>query len=172
MQLSHREPAVMHAIIAVGSLHQVRSGLIGGHTDGYGYHTRHRFALLQYSKAIALLRQDIENGQTSTTADVVLLVCLLFVGFELLQGNVGVAMSHLNNGLGIITERHAKSLVCYATYKGNGAQNPAADQLIDELVPAFTRLDYVSVNLHTNEPPKLTTALQRLPRCSDNAIQC
>jgi hypothetical protein len=67
----------------------------------------------------------------------------LFVGFELLQGNVLVALEHLQKGIGIIGEHFKQKLEDYASHQGTVALSVAPDHLIDELVPAFSRLDYV-----------------------------
>lgn len=130
----------MHSIIAVGAMHEARSGFEHPLTAGDDPHSKHSFAVQQYCKAIAHLQLNLKSQTNSVDIDVALLVCLLFVGFELLRANVAVAMEHLDSGLNIAMERFGGAVEAYAKQKP--AFRPS--NLIGELVPAFARLDYVS----------------------------
>ena len=75
--------------------------------------------------------------------DIVLLACILFVGFEMLQNETLVAMEHLRIGLKIMADNCSS----------NGTDDDPStrvilikgspEDLMDELVPIFVRLDYV-----------------------------
>lgn len=139
---------VMHAIIAVGSLHDARSGREHSMTVAYDTQSKHSFAMRQYCKAISHLQLNLQRQDRNVDVDVTLLVCLLFVGFELLRAEVGVAMEHLNSGLNIAMERFGGAVKAYAGQRTD--LKPST--LIDELVPAFARLDYVSIGSNVAYP--------------------
>jgi hypothetical protein len=98
-QLSVSEPAIRHALIALGSAHarfeigatnnQIVSGAV--HPD---------FVLRHYNQAIRHLKSRL--GDDNNSADVVLLCCLLFISLECLYGNRALVVDHLNNGLNIL----------------------------------------------------------------------
>jgi len=81
LQATHHEPAIRHAAIGLGSLHQRfesdKNSVLGlnKNTDSDG------FALQQYVKAIRLLIQPIHD-RGKQAADVVLMTCVLFICFE------------------------------------------------------------------------------------------
>jgi hypothetical protein len=83
LQVIHHEPAVRHAAVALGALHE---------SFEWGHETRvenqiadsrepNMFALQQYSKAITLLMEPI-NRHEKQAADAALITCVLFVYFE------------------------------------------------------------------------------------------
>jgi hypothetical protein len=122
-------------------LHQARSGLNHALLYTLDYRAQEQFALSQYTKAVNQLRCQIEGSNSEPQVDLVLLSCLLFVGFEMLQGNILLALDHLQNGLSIIQQHFQRNLDSYAQCKAT----TQSDKLIDELVPAFARIDYVSL---------------------------
>jgi hypothetical protein len=105
------------------------------------YGAQEQFALSQYTKAVNQLRCRIEDSNSEPQLDLVLLSCLLFVGFEMLQGNILLALDHLKNGLGIVQQHFQRNLNAYTQCKAVTQSN----KLIDELVPTFARIDYVSL---------------------------
>jgi hypothetical protein len=90
MQLSHQEPAILHAVVAVGAMHQARWDNPG---DSSG--SLQHVALTNYSRAVMELRDYISRQCEPGAVDIVLLGCILFVGFEMLQHEVSLAMQHL-----------------------------------------------------------------------------
>jgi hypothetical protein len=97
-QMSHREPAVRHAMVALSSLYEQfqdmnKSPLLAS--------TNH-FAVRHYNSAIKELLSARDDA-------VVLLVCALFICVELLQGNKESAIEHCRNGI-LILNRAAPSL--------------------------------------------------------------
>lgn len=73
---AHHEPAVQHAAIALGALHECFEHQLSDHAE-----VNFSFALQQYVKAIGLVTKPIhERGKQA--ADVALMTCILFVCFE------------------------------------------------------------------------------------------
>jgi hypothetical protein len=76
LQAAHHEPAVRHAFVAIGSLHE-----ISGHQSAVMDGLDKAFAFHQYGLAIkALLLPLYESGERAV--DVCLIACILFACFE------------------------------------------------------------------------------------------
>jgi hypothetical protein len=129
---SAQEPALRHAVIAIGALHEDFSQNKLAYTglkpsvDDYGT----AFALNQYTKAIAALRRSLSSGkQEPLTA---LMSCILFVCFDSLRGWFESAMVHLQSGLRILHDMRMRA--------------KANDHLIeDNIAPLFMRLSIQSI---------------------------
>ncbi|ROW14988.1 hypothetical protein VPNG_03401 [Cytospora leucostoma] len=113
-QVGRQEPAVRHALVCISSMYE---GL------GQSAHrplvtSRERFAITQYNMSLSRL--------TSTVTDesIVLLVCLLFICIEMLQGNKDAAIQHCRHGI-TICNTASKGLLGWAK---------------QELPPIFLRL--------------------------------
>lgn len=104
LQMSHREPAVRHAVVALSSLYEQFQGMnkspLLASTD--------YFAVRHYNSAIKELLSSRDDA-------VVLLVCALFICVEFLQGNQDSAIEHCRNGI-LILNRAAPSLVIRHDY--------------------------------------------------------
>ncbi|KAI9707845.1 MAG: hypothetical protein M1820_004451 [Bogoriella megaspora] len=103
LQTINHQPAIRHAAIALGALHErfeaedpliLRSNqdkLEGG------------FALQQYVAAIGKLVDPVfKQGQQAL--DVALTACILFTCFETLRGHHGSAMGHIASGINMLRE--------------------------------------------------------------------
>lgn len=90
-QVGRQEPAVRHALVCISSMYE---GL-GETALRPLVASRERFAITQYNMSL--------NHLTSTVTDesVVLLVCLLFICIEMLQGNKDAAIQHCRHGITI-----------------------------------------------------------------------
>nr|POE54886.1 hypothetical protein CFP56_64559 [Quercus suber] len=143
LQSGFTNPAILHAAIAVGSLHQARNGeqrmSLRTEIDAL----RHGFAIAQYNKAMAHVRtiiNDLASGESSDAKiQVVLVVCLLFVCFELLQGGGGEASLHLRIGMRILYDRVARGPV--VTEQRHVTLRHAPRSETDVLLLNFARLD-------------------------------
>ncbi|KAH6712259.1 hypothetical protein BKA61DRAFT_82540 [Leptodontidium sp. MPI-SDFR-AT-0119] len=136
LQASHSEPAILHAVIALGSLHELyRDGksVLSGDAD---MSSKRQFALQQSNKAIGYLTKP-STTCTPRSGEAILISCLLFVCLETFQGNHNGAMAHLESGLKILgsmgflkPDLDANTIA--ARGKGSDQQN---------LIPLFCRLD-------------------------------
>jgi hypothetical protein len=106
VQTCVEEPALLHAILALGSAH---------HRKEYDRAARYKFItkpdqqelflLRHYTKSIAHLQPQCSNGNKRSLR-IVLMTCLLFYYLEILRGNYATSCTHLDNGLQLA--RHAK----------------------------------------------------------------
>lgn len=84
LQAFHHEPAIRHAVIALGSIHERFDGgdvsVLGSNRDA----TRGGFALEQYNHAIQNLIEPGAKGKRPPF-DVCLISCVLFACFEVCQ---------------------------------------------------------------------------------------
>lgn len=72
LQAAHHEPAIRHAITAIGSLHENKT---------FGRDSEVKFALRQYNLAIRSLLATPSPGE-QRGLDVSLISCILFICFE------------------------------------------------------------------------------------------
>ncbi|MCJ1249485.1 hypothetical protein MMC30_006709 [Trapelia coarctata] len=101
LQVSHSDPIVRHAAIALGSIGErlrIHNVLTLENQDA---NSCHLYARQQYQKAIELLRQRLSSHKEQSVL-VALLSCFLFMCFEFLQGNDAGANLHLGSGLKIV----------------------------------------------------------------------
>nr|OQO29318.1 hypothetical protein B0A51_02894 [Rachicladosporium sp. CCFEE 5018]OQO29868.1 hypothetical protein B0A51_02320 [Rachicladosporium sp. CCFEE 5018] len=116
VQIGFSEPAIRHAMIALGSLSESREKSIVAsplrRTIPIGDPLASKipqfvtvegqddpFALVHYNKAIARLAQRMRQADNAT--DIALLSCVLFVCIEMLRGEHGPAMEHFKAGMHI-----------------------------------------------------------------------
>lgn len=111
LRCSAFEGAIRHSIVAISSLYED----FCRKPDG-GQLEDNDFALQHYNTAIQLVTQTQE-------ASLVLLVCILFVCIEYIQGNVKVALQHSQHGLNIL----------------DNADIPSSE-FVEQLKPMFRRL--------------------------------
>ena len=101
LQLSWSDPLVLHAAIALGTLHENEERHGMPVPKDKVSDARHRFAVAQYNTAIRLLRcRNLRGDATSRIA--ILVTCLIFIHIELLRGWNHVAIAHIRNGLRIL----------------------------------------------------------------------
>lgn len=96
------EPAIRHAMVAMGILHEIYRYQITGRPE-----TQRRIIAMQhYGKAIQSLlsRQKSDTFRTNRskkTMSISLLACLLFVSLETSQGHYQSALAHLQSGFAL-----------------------------------------------------------------------
>ncbi|KAJ9615005.1 hypothetical protein H2200_001079 [Cladophialophora chaetospira] len=100
LQASQSESIIRHALLAISSLYEAQE-----FTEPASEHSRSltRFALQQYTKAVSLLSSNI--GGTTTSPQVVLISCLIFIWLEFLHDNLDVALGHLRSGIRILADQ-------------------------------------------------------------------
>ncbi|MCJ1258184.1 hypothetical protein MMC24_006015 [Lignoscripta atroalba] len=150
LQVSHSEPAVLHASVALGALYQ-KSVM-----DDMSIPTQDmtnrllQFSIKQYNKAVNLLNERVTATQDRTSCEILLMTCILFFCLELLRGHYGTAMLHLHNGRNILYDflsqgRHVAP--------GNILILPSTSQSIEcGLVEVFARLDIQSTSFGSEAP--------------------
>ncbi|KAE9371087.1 hypothetical protein N431DRAFT_483689 [Stipitochalara longipes BDJ] len=99
LQATHHQPAIRHAAIALGSMHEELESNLSAEDARLGKD----FTMQQYLKAIRCLIQPMQ-GQASQNADLALMTCVLFVCFETLRGHHASALSHINGAIKILAE--------------------------------------------------------------------
>ncbi|OJZ86161.1 hypothetical protein ASPFODRAFT_61491 [Aspergillus luchuensis CBS 106.47] len=134
LQMSHRYPALWHAMTAVACIHR---DFIANSTpitmSRMQDSSQVRLALQQWNKSIQSL-QELLSGQVLTKFDrlVILSVCILFITMSSLQGRLWQAFVHINSGLKLI---HQWKLA------DRGEDQRDEDSDLDVLLALFTQLD-------------------------------
>ncbi|RAL04838.1 Zn(II)2Cys6 transcription factor [Aspergillus ibericus CBS 121593] len=143
LQMSHAEPAVYHAVVALSAIHQdseKRGMPLSRENLGS---TWHRFALEQAARSFALLHAR-PASQDPRLREATLLCCLLYVISELLRGQYDSAFNHLRAGLQIL-----KELGAHKQLEPTAASKPTVEQ---SLVEAFAHLDVQSAQFDVGGP--------------------
>ncbi|KAH8130854.1 hypothetical protein LI328DRAFT_159129 [Trichoderma asperelloides] len=121
LQASDQEPAVLHAVTALGAAHK----------------NDEHISLIEYNKAIQHLRQSL-NSSDRDALRVSLITCLLFVCIELLRGGFKAGYAHLSNGLRILHEIQRRDGI---TTNNEIILRSRAQSVEDTLVEVFSRLN-------------------------------
>ncbi|KAI5370229.1 Putative zn(2)-C6 fungal-type DNA-binding domain, fungal transcription factor [Septoria linicola] len=101
LQLSHQEPAVRHAINALGALHEERSLRRTAGAEGIDVSlVKTGFPILQYSKALNEMQELLKSGKAPL--DVILLCSLLCIHFEALRESFVPALMHVENAIQLL----------------------------------------------------------------------
>ena len=143
LQMSHAEPAVYHAVVALGATHQdsEKRGMPLS-TENLG-NTWHRFALEQAGRSFRLINAR-PASQDPRLWEVTLLCCLLYSVSELLRGQYESAFNHLGGGLRIL-----KQLGAHKQLEPARLSKPTVDQ---SLVEVFAHLDIQSPQFGVEGP--------------------
>lgn len=130
LRASVTEPAIRHAVLALGSSHradvQGAGSLISDLND-----ERALCTVRQYSKAINHL-QPYLSDKVTTSVRITLVACVLFVSMEFLRGHYSQGIIHLKHGLCLLQES--------AIIVQDHASTSASAQVDVWLVTIFTRL--------------------------------
>lgn len=121
LQASEQEPAVLHAVTALGAAHK----------------NDEHISLVEYNKAIQHLRQNL-NSSDRDVLRVCLITCLLFVCIELLRGGFKAGYAHLSNGLRILHEIQRRDGI---TVNNEIILRSHAQTVEDTLFEVFSRLN-------------------------------
>ncbi|CZR56121.1 uncharacterized protein PAC_06009 [Phialocephala subalpina] len=97
-QAANEEPAIRHAIIALGGIHEF-CGLDEERLNGIS--PTDPFSERQYGKAISLLLNST-NMSSKHPTEVYLITCILFACFESLRGHIKSAITHVRCGLELL----------------------------------------------------------------------
>jgi Fungal specific transcription factor domain len=110
VQASVNEPAVLHAVLTLSSIHE--TGVIVyddqyRRKSSYSLNEKEQFALQHYTKAIGHLRSHLSANDVHSA----LITCAIFVCLEVLQGRFRTAFLHLESGLKVLGETQQQSFV-------------------------------------------------------------
>lgn len=134
LQLSHEEPCVQHAVVALGAAHEQFEEFGIGRRVNDNKESKY-FALQQYGKAMGRLKQRLAE-EKELSAEVALVCCLVFISFTSVQGDFNMALEHLQMGLNILKE--------WTNRDKKGDQNPSSQESLvmgEEFLRMFSRLD-------------------------------
>ena len=135
-QASSNEPAVLHAVLALSSVH--KRGTVDPSRQSIPENSsneQERYTLKHYVKAIDHLKPHFSTKDRASFR-VALITCVTFVYLEFLRGHFRTAQVHLQNGLKILRETHLFS-------NGNDGifrSKPCLESTDDWIVEAFSRL--------------------------------
>jgi hypothetical protein len=163
LQLCHQDaPAIRYATIALGALAKslevssfpTRLSLSGfPQIDHHHLDEHHRYALRQYSRAIASLRAILSDGRRHLRTS--LTCCVLFMSFEALQGSYDGSLTHLRGGSRLLADwRMARR--GQASRLSQDSLSEIQDGLVDDLGRMFARLDVQGLFV----PPPFQITLQ------------
>ncbi|RAL08520.1 uncharacterized protein BO97DRAFT_408322 [Aspergillus homomorphus CBS 101889] len=113
--MANQEPAVCHAVIALGAAHQdiIFRGLHLFPSSERKRGVWYLYSLEESARAFELLRR--RNTQDPQMRQVMLLCCLLFVFLNLVQRDYDTAFRHLRAGLQVLTELNSSGLPLFGT---------------------------------------------------------
>ncbi|KAL2062021.1 hypothetical protein VTL71DRAFT_6287 [Oculimacula yallundae] len=140
LQSCHTNPALRHAIIAIGALDKTsetardfRNLSVDGSTGTSSSNEHHRAALQQYTKAVSLMRSS--NQPMGLRA--ALLNCLVILCFEAWNGSLDLAVQQVQTAIRLILEWKANS---ENPLLGSANGFVEVNFLEDDLVQIFCRL--------------------------------
>ncbi|KAF2825744.1 hypothetical protein CC86DRAFT_34424 [Ophiobolus disseminans] len=105
LQMAYSEPAVRHALIALGYLHSTETGRMKDARAKSASLYESKTLLYHYNKSVRSLVDRIDEA--SYKPEIALVTCLLFVCMEYLRGNYHAAFTHLTGGFKILSGRTA-----------------------------------------------------------------
>ncbi|KAF2123380.1 hypothetical protein P153DRAFT_435973 [Dothidotthia symphoricarpi CBS 119687] len=140
LQMAQSEPAVRHAVIALGYLAKTQTGSL---RHARSVSVIDKTLLLHYNKAVQHLVARISDY--SYSIEVGLVACLLFICIEFLRGDTHSALRHLQSGLKIIVERRGNldtqqvGPLCPSSSITLGGETVGPRIISDNLIPMFIR---------------------------------
>lgn len=130
LQCGRHQPAVKHAIAAIGALHERL--LIGADETDAVHKRQTKFALEQCNKSIQHLTKPVQ-GTEKPDLRLMLTTCVLFTCFEAMQGHCEQAIAHATQGYALLKQ--------YATApEGTSADTGAFAVELDQLCLLMQRL--------------------------------
>ncbi|KAL2060228.1 hypothetical protein VTL71DRAFT_9623 [Oculimacula yallundae] len=175
LQACTSEPAVLHAVIALGSAHRIedeslryrnRRSFDSQEIDKIA--RRQFFTIQEYSKAINHLRNR-ETEDKCASLRVVIITCVLFVTLELLRGEYENARAHTESGWKLMRELRLgnRCITFKPEAKLAGGFSPVDESLSDSLAclsvqSALFGCKSATSHLEINQPDHLGET--KLPR--------
>lgn len=145
LQACSTHPAVLHAVLALGSAHKLEMQIPLSNSADLCARSRQqqkRFTLQQYNKAIACVQPLLSRTQPDIQSSrVVLIACMVFVCLELLQGRYIEGIKHLCSGMVLLNQLQDTLRTSLSTGTLSHAQDTIDDRY---LIEAFSSLYYQS----------------------------
>ncbi|KAF2004635.1 hypothetical protein P154DRAFT_616806 [Amniculicola lignicola CBS 123094] len=137
LQMAQSEPAVRHALIAIGYLHREEGGSLKD--ARLAVLDDRRTLLLHYNKSVRHLVTRMK--EPSYSPEIGLVACILYACIELLRADYFTASMHFRNGLKIITELRRKRRIDSPTELPVASEDILAhtNMVEDKLVPLYIR---------------------------------
>ncbi|KAH6642151.1 hypothetical protein C7974DRAFT_384930 [Boeremia exigua] len=136
LQMAHAEPAVRHAVIALGYLNQTESGSLKHARSKFQVVNGNNVFLHHYNQAVRKLVSRM--AEPSYSPEIGLVTCLLFVCIEFLRGNYCTGFTHMTNGLSLIREWQQQRRVDSPLEDSTYTEGPVG-LIEDILLPMFQR---------------------------------
>lgn len=136
LQASLSEPAVLHAVLALASVH--KGEILKGDAQIQSHDLpdeQERITLRHYGKAIGHLQPHF-LAKDKTSLRIALIICIVFVSLELLRGHFETAQVHLRNGLKLLGDMQTASTRNNEVLLRGSSAAPAEDWIVE----AFSRL--------------------------------
>lgn len=143
-QAGSKEPAVLHALLALSSAHKkgvVEMGIHRNSLEAEAMNQQEQFTVQQYVKAIGHLQPHF-SARDRASCRVALITCVVFVCLEFFRGHFATAQIHLQNGLDILA--HMQGLA--DAKSGILALKPCQEATDAWIVEALSRL-HIQVEL-------------------------
>lgn len=140
LQLSHSQPTVRHALLALSSLCEIYDARATGQQElsSDKVERLNQFALQQYNKAIGLLASDLAAPRSRL--EVTLTTCLVFIWLEFLRDDFDSGLNHLESGLKILRDFNQPD-------SESGWPSRPTQHIDISLTRLFTRLD-IQATIH------------------------
>lgn len=103
-QASITEPAVMHAVLALGAAH--RGAILSVLPNPFMVSSSHRLKRDSYRHYIAAIEtlRSLQSTKAASTLRVVLITCMAFFSLEALRGHTNAAQNHILSGRALLRE--------------------------------------------------------------------
>ncbi|KAH6666354.1 C6 zinc finger domain protein [Halenospora varia] len=170
-QASFSEPAILHAILALSSIHRNSSTNVENGVEkrnNIPLDENEHFALRSYVKAISYLQPHFSTTNRASLR-VALITCVVFIYLELLRGHFQTAQIHFHSGLRILEEMEFLSRETDGILRLNPCRQSADDWILE----AFSRL-HLQIELfkHSFQHPYIALQLAepRTPYLSFHSI--
>ena len=155
LQSSHLEPAIKHAAIALGALNErcETTGYLPLTDKAAGY--VYKFTIEQSNKAIKHSQRLLQQNDIRSIKHG-LIVCVLFIMYEVMGNNDEAAVIHLQAGINVIN-RYLKSRSSKTTdfSKLQSTATPHSSEIDQDLIQLFSRLDVSASSYIPSRPPQL-----------------
>ncbi|GIZ38818.1 hypothetical protein CKM354_000221900 [Cercospora kikuchii] len=155
VQASLVEPALAHAVAAVGVFAEQRAGLCDNEQRKLKTSTEH-MALATYNKSITQVAKLPVSAKDNT--EVILLACILYICVEFLRGNEEEAIRHFNGGMAIIASLMRRNI-------GSSAADGTIDRIRStSILTFFNRLEMLAALFGNDSPwPYAVTLQESIP---------